>query len=347
MRLSRPGLFALCLALVVGCGGAKQRAAQVPSLKETGPTLWEPFSAWGLTRGDGPPIDVYVARRDGPRPTVLLLPGSQCLPLFWVLPGRRISPLFLQGAVPGVLDRVNVVAFDRRGLKSFGPPPASEEAVREQARCTVAHGGVSKAERVADAAAVARALRAQPWVSELYVLGHSEGGDVAAGLARLMGDDVAAVGLFAGAGITRFFDRTMRERPRGGTRSVVRVFEQMLAATGPQPPAELEGDPLEQVRTYALDSTPLDDLRGLRVPVFVAHGDLDEKVPVEAADAFVAELLRESRRSVRYLLVPGADHGFFDDQGREHAEAAFRTFLEWAGSREKARAVGVLPISDK
>lgn len=271
---------------------------------------------------------------------MLLLPGSKCLPLFWVLPGRKISPLFLQGAIPKAVEHVNFAAFDRRGLKSFGPPPTSEEEARRLARCSRTRGGVSKDERVENARDVASQLLAQPWVSELWLLGHSEGADVAAGVARQLPGKVSAVALFAGAGITRFFEQTTAARKMEGSAGAAQVLQGMIAMTGAGPAADHDDD-MVQALTYGVNSTPLDDLRGLDVPVFVAHGDNDEKVPIEAADAFVAELLRERRRALRYVIVPGVDHGFYDNNGVDHAEAVLHEFLTWAGASDKPRTVEV------
>lgn len=63
-------------------------------------------------------------------------------------------------------------------------------------------------------------------------------------------------------------------------------------------PADL---PVSSPLGYAADAAP---------PVFVAHGDRDPLVPVEAAREFVAHLRAASPNPVVYAELPGAQHAF-------------------------------------
>ncbi|MBB5789126.1 alpha/beta hydrolase [Jiangella mangrovi] len=63
-------------------------------------------------------------------------------------------------------------------------------------------------------------------------------------------------------------------------------------------PADL---PVSSPLGYAADAAP---------PVFVAHGDRDPMVPVEAAREFVAHLRSASPNPVVYAELPGAQHAF-------------------------------------
>ncbi|MCA9267127.1 MAG: prolyl oligopeptidase family serine peptidase, partial [Planctomycetales bacterium] len=158
---------------------------------------------------------------------------------------------------------------------------------------------------------------------------------------RRLKSRVAVVGLIAGAGITRFFEKSVIARRKGGSKAATKVLREVITATRPNPPPMIDGDSLTLVLTYGIRSTPLEDLRGLTVPVFVAHGDADKKVPIETADAFVAELLREPTRALRYLIYPGCDHGFFDAKGRRRAGDVLRDFIAWAQRRKKGRSIAI------
>jgi acetyl esterase/lipase len=59
--------------------------------------------------------------------------------------------------------------------------------------------------------------------------------------------------------------------------------------------------PVSSPLGYAADAAP---------PVFVAHGDRDPMVPVEAAREFVAHLRAASPNPVVYAELPGAQHAF-------------------------------------
>ena len=318
---------------------------------------------WAVRRTDGPPIDVYVTRSDGRKPLVVLVQGSHCLPLFMEKPHRRISTLFVQPDDLKVeLSRVSFAVVERRGLKSFGPVPASEPEAKLLDQCTPERGGVSKVERVADVAAAIRALAEQPWVGPIYVLGHSEGADVAAGVGReldsrlLPGKDLtrgstqhsrvpsarlAGVGLLSGAGATRFFDDIALAHQRSDVRAVKQVLDDLIALTGSHPPPDYAGASSVRQLTYAVDSTPLEDLQTTTLPLFVAAGSRDEKSPQASADLFVAEMLRSRARPVHYLILPEMDHGYESPDGKQHVLEVIRAFVDWTELTAKDRAVAV------
>lgn len=57
-------------------------------------------------------------------------------------------------------------------------------------------------------------------------------------------------------------------------------------------------------------ASPLFQIRGSQVPVFVIHGDKDCVIPVEQSRDFVLELKKEVDVPVIYAELPGAQHGF-------------------------------------
>ncbi len=305
-----------------------------------GATGYKVLERWGVTRPNGPPLDVYVARTEGRRPLVVLVQGSHCLPLFMSRPGREVSTLFVRpDQLERELGRVSFAVVERRGLRSFGAAPASEAEAKTLARCTAEHGGVDKRERVADVADAVRALRGQPWVGPVFVLGHSEGADVAAGVAGRLGDAFAGVGLLSGAGPTRFFDDIANARRQGRPVAVKAALDDLIALTGPQPPAEYAGAASVRQLSYAVDSTPLDDLRASALPIFVAGGTRDEKSPIESADLFVAEMLRARARRLRYVMLPDLDHAYMTPDGADRMPDVLRAFVDWALEPMKGRDV--------
>jgi pimeloyl-ACP methyl ester carboxylesterase len=307
------------------------------------------YEKWQVTRPNDPPLDVYIARKDGARrPLVVFAQGSHCLPLFMLgeRAGRRreVSTFLFHAMLAGELGRADFAVVERRGLTSFGPPPPSEEAARDAAHCTREHGGVSKNERVADLADVVRAMSTQPWVERIVVVGHSEGAYVASGVISAIGDRVVtAVGLLSGAGPTQFYDFVVPARRNHDDAGVQQVLDEEIWLTGPNARGEYRGADIERQLSYGIASTSVDDLRASRIPIFVAAGTRDDNSPIEAADVFVTEMLRAGDRSVHYLLLPGLDHGYRDEAGNEHGAEVLRAFLDWALASHHDRSVAIGP----
>ncbi len=307
-----------------------------------GPTAWKPWTHWTLERTDQPQLDLYVAADQAPKPLLVMLQGSGCYPLFEVgAPDaegktRRSSSLFYFAKAVRDVPSVHVLAIEKRGVRSFAglddqEPVCSAEYER----------GLSKADRITDVVDAIAAFASQPWVTQVLLLGHSEGADLATGVAKALGPGkLAAVGLLSSAGPTQLYDFVVFDRKSGNHRAVLDDFQKTLELLGSNPPDRFSGHSALRWKSYAVDSTPLQDMVGLEVPVFVAHGSKDENSPVESADLFVIELLRQNRkRSVYYFMVPDATHGFVGADGKDHAAEVIRRFVEWSVAPKKITAV--------
>lgn len=259
-----------------------------------------------------------------------MLQGSPCHPLFrvWDDGGRHRTQIAIPFA-DAIAERklpAHFVAFDRLGLTSFD----GGSAKNEPRSCTKDRGGVDKAERVADAIAVIRAFRDLPWVSELWVAGHSEGGDVATGVMHAAPELVRATGVFAGAGPSQFFDDVETARRDGDHAAAEATFLALDAFASGAPPA----------------SSPVDDLRAspASIPVFVAHGTSDRHLPIASADLFVVEASRQRERAVRYLVVEGGGHGFENEETDRQAEV-ISDFVAWAGHAPHGRSFQTIRLA--
>jgi acetyl esterase/lipase len=74
-------------------------------------------------------------------------------------------------------------------------------------------------------------------------------------------------------------------------------------------------------------------------PFFVAHGDHDTLIPVDAARLFVDRLRATSPNPVVYAELPGGQHGFdrFHSLRFEAVVDAIEAFTAWVRSREQAQ----------
>jgi len=326
--------------------------ARSVELVETGPTPLERWRHAELRRPDAPTLDVYLAGSTEPKPLLILLQGSNCLPLF----GERIRPdggvnqvssnIFggLEDAAP---PQFHLALLERDGVHSFGEPYAADAWPPPRITPECAERAYDKELRVRDAADLVLAVRAQPWVTRVVVAGHSEGGDIAAGVARLLGPElVDAVGLFAGAGgATQFFDSMALARNAGNNREPAQILDDLVwVADHRDDPGRHEGAEDYAIRrwvTFALDSDCLSDMLQVDMPVFVAHGTVDTNMPIQTADLFVAELLRHGRRRVHYEMLVDNDHSFACPDGESTLAQVFDRFLAWAASPPAAPEIGV------
>ena len=312
-------------------------------LSYVAPTPWKPFEQWAVPRPDGTIIDVYIARARntvGTCPTVVFFHGSKCLPVIMLGEKRLVTPLgpFLD-CLTKESTRVNVVLVEKRGLKAFGPPPASRDELHKMMNDAFVNGKLYlKQTRVNDGVAVVKALLLNNALREVHLVGHSEGGDVATGVASaLKGQGIKSVGLLAAAAPTRFFESGQIARQENGVEGIKQVFEREITLSKTAGSADTP-EALQAV-TYGLHGSPLDDVRRLKIPLFMAHGDADEKVPVCAADLFAAELFRDPAQPLVYLMLPGLDHAFTDKTGTDYGGETLSFYLDWVCRGEYPRAV--------
>jgi pimeloyl-ACP methyl ester carboxylesterase len=326
------------LCAPAGCGGARYRADRTPPpLELVRRTEWEPWEAWRLRRPDRPPLDIFFAHTREPRPLVVLLQGSGCTPVLAVADGgrRRMSSLLVQPEA--AIADVHLLAIEKVGVRSFDPDFDPDSVRGGPERCSEEYERhVAKESRVRDVVDAIRAARALPWVTEVLVAGHSEGAEVAAGVGRALAGEVAAVGILSGAGATQLFDFVVEGRAAGRHDRANQALVDAFALNGPTPPPRYRGHSFERWRSFTIESTPLDDLRGTNVPVFVAHGTADASARIENADLFVVELLRSPRSSpLFYWVLDGLDHGYTDAAGRSHAVQVVRRFVDWGLAQRK------------
>jgi pimeloyl-ACP methyl ester carboxylesterase len=344
-------------ALVLGCTTmrAPPRSSNADSVATSArivfvaQTPWAPWEHWRLERASDPALDVFLAHDSTKRPLVVLLQGSGCGPLFFLSDTgsgeqKRASSLFFGKAAEARLDRAHFVAIEKHGVRSFGPFHARD---KERPQCSERYEArVDKPSRVRDVVDVIDALTKLPWVGPVLVAGHSEGADLATGVALALGQRLEAVGLFSSAGPSQLVDFAVYAHRTGDSDTIRETFVEIQHVIDAKEEAAQfwRGHSMRRWRSYAIDSTPLDEMRACGVPTFVAHGSRDTNSPVESADMFVVELMRTNpSRPIYYIRVQDADHGFQLPGGENHKDFVFDEFLNWGLSRQKNRRVLVGP----
>jgi len=314
-----PGLLRFGLAAVLALGGCA--ASGVRRNLERQEDLGNGFYRYEALADDDRRLTLYANRPDlvegAPRQTLVFVTGSGCTSAF-----RRRTDGTLSGGMGGLFARfgppgLTVVILEKCGVEGFTPvddrdPPRTEAYLRH---------GVTLRERTDRQAAMIRSLTRLPSVASgrVVLVGHSEGADVAAATAVLLGPArVSHLVFLAGGGGSQMFDAVVLARrhyadlaPAERERQVASLRAEMCAILeDPESVEEWQGEPKRRWASY-FRHAPLDDLLALRdIPIFVGHGSEDPAVPVESADLIAVEFVRRNRREMTYRVYAGADHSF-------------------------------------
>ena len=298
------------------------------------------WSKWTIAKTDGTTLDIFGVVDEVKRPVVVMLIGSRCQPLFQLKGGAVTTPLLEKDAQFFRSRGFHTVALERRGIKSFEPLPEAIQKLPGTQRCSESYGGLTKSDRIEDSRDAIVALSREPWFGDLILMGHSEGGDVISGLSnKLKGLNIKALGFFAGAGNSLFYNFILRGRKGAASKNVAEVFENLIWITSSEANGKFGGYPYARMKSFAIDSTPLDDVLKNDIPIFIANGSRDEKEPIEDADAFAVEVLRKQPlRPIRYVNYMQLNHDLENKQGVDEGRETLADFLAWVKKPEPARS---------
>ncbi len=289
------------------------------------------FERFGTTDGLGRAITYYLSDGPTPKPLALVIQGSGCSALFRALPDGVMSAVGYHNVFRSVADdRYRVLTVEKPGARSTAETPVSGTAEG----CPVAFLEEHMVERWAEAltAALAAARRLAGVVGEkTLVIGHSEGGVLAARLARL-DRAISHAALLASPGPDPAEELILwgdgRKRPRADTAALVT----RIRATPDSTTALVLGHPHRRWASF-LAADPVADLLASSARVFAAQGDADANWPVAAHDGLVSRL-RAGGREVMALHLPGADHSL-NRPGQKPPEGmveVFRAIRDWAAA---------------
>jgi len=239
---------------------------------------------------------LLTPERARPGPAVLLIAGSGPTdrdgnsPLPAVKPAnlKLIAEALAAAGVPSL-------RYDKRAIAKSAPAALKESDLRF-------------ATAVDDAVAFARLLKAQPGVTCVVVLGHSEGALVAA----LAAQKTPTCGVIEVAGMGRPFGVVLREQfaAQGLPAPVLAQIDAGLSELErgreiPNVPG-LETLFRPSVQPYLISQLTIDPAQALakvEAPALIVQGDNDLQVQVQDA-----RLLAAARPDARLVIVPGMNH---------------------------------------
>ncbi|HQV53372.1 MAG: hypothetical protein IPF95_10330 [Flavobacteriales bacterium] len=328
--MNHPARLALLIALFVSCS----TRSTFKKIVETGTT--DPaITKFSTLDGELPSFDLYGIniKKDPSIPVILLVGGSKCIPLFMYHEKKQrivSSMMFYQTLIDSTYN-ANVIGVEKRNIRSFG---TFTPAILEK-ECSDTYGLIEKGDKVDDLISVIGSLSSLDRVGDIYLMGHSDGADIVSGAAHRLGDKklndhhVKAVAFLSSGGPTRTFERILGVKD--SAELVQKEFDKLLWLTSHKNSGDsiVDGDPVKYQTSFTIDTTPLDELRDLNIPVFIAHGMNDAKVNILSDDLLAAELLRNETRKVKYLRLKGLDHSYTDENGEPHQDLVLISFMNW------------------
>ncbi len=136
----------------------------------------------------------------------------------------------------------------------------------------------------------------------IAMFGYSYGGYAA--MAAIVRQDTPYQCAIAGAGLSelRYFDKVTFENPFG------REFQNPTIA----------------------GLSPLDHAEEARIPIFIFHGDRDQRVPIEQSRKYVSAL-KKAEKDVEYLEIPDLWHSF--PWWPQHRRLIFSSMTDYLSNR--------------
>jgi len=308
-------LLAVCLLLT----GLQLRPTDPPRAVPDPTLLGVPFQRYTTRDAYDRTITFYLSvppktERPEGLPIVLFIGGSGSQSLFSKR-GDRIAGGFQNILLMEEKGRARVLVVEKPGVKFLDAPERPGSAIGATEEFLREHTLPRWAEANAAALRAAWTLRGINRTRTL-VIGHSEGGIVAARVAAEV-PQVTHVASLSGGGPTQLYDLAEFQRQPGpgdkpgDAERRVDSFYAEWAKVQKNPDSIKDfwlGHPNRRWSSFLKDSVTEEMLRS-KAKIFLAQGTEDRSVSVGSFDVLVAELNARGR-SVTSERVQGADHGF-------------------------------------
>ena len=260
--------------------------------------LSDPVAAPITLRSEPAPLHGTLLTPEGPtRAVALILPGSGPTDRDGNSPGGLVASTYRLLAEGLAEQGVATVRIDKRGVAESAPGAVAEADLTFQTYVDDARAWAAEAARVTGRSCV-------------WLIGHSEGSQVALAAAQDGNESVCGLVLLAGAG--RPAGVILREQFRAGLPEALQAptfaaLEELEAGRPvTDPPAELAGLFRPSVQPYLISwigLDPTDLIVAYNGPVLIALGTTD--IQVSTADA---RALSEAQPAARLVLWEGVNH---------------------------------------
>lgn len=187
---------------------------------------------------------------------------------------------------------------------------------------------------VARDATVLRYLARQPWVmvNDITAMGHSEGSNVVARLARKPGP-LRRVVYLSGSPLGRMLTVVAGNRQDADSVGAENNFAYWREVVASPKQNNCLGDTHLLVSSLSSTQTPLDDFRHSKIPVFVGYGTRDRSALLE--DYMRLEMIRAGKTNLTFRAYPELEHNFMGytngapDQKKWNWDRVAHDFFAW------------------
>jgi dienelactone hydrolase len=277
------------------------------------------------------------------QPVALFIQGSGCQSLF-KRQAEKITGGFQSILLHEARGRVRVLVVEKPGVNFLDSPSrpgsaedASEEFLKEHTLSRWAEANI----------AALRAVWTLPDIDarRSLVIGHSEGGIVAARVAAEL-SNITHVASLAGGGPTQLFALAeirgqfrADDKPGDAERRVQDIYDEW-SKIRKEPDSITKfwlGHPYRRWSSF-LKHSVTEELLRTKAKIYLAHGTSDDSNPVKAYDVLLAEL-RARDRDITAERIERADHGFRTPDMPKGSpagmQALFGRLLDWFGDGSK------------
>lgn len=263
-------------------------------------------------------VTYYLSEGDKSLPLAVYIQGSGHSSLF-IQRQNRIAPNSGHATIRDALDgKARLLIVEKPGVNFLdtGATPIDDPALKTFRQ-------EHSLERWTEALkASIKAAKAEVNTAKLLVIGHSEGGLVAAKLANDL-TEITHVAVLAGGGPTNLYDLARLARAGSFYNHVspdplvreARLIEDAKAVMADPHNTEklFLGHPYLKWSSW-MGTSVIEQLRSSKAKVFVGHGEEDKAKDVTSSDMLYAELVA-LQRDATYMRIPKADHSFrFEDE---------------------------------
>jgi pimeloyl-ACP methyl ester carboxylesterase len=297
------------------------------AMVERDPTpLGVPFSRYTTADIFGRRITFYLSSDDA-APLAVWIQGSGCDSVWNLREGRILGgpQNLLRDAAAG---RARVLVVEKPGVSFLDRSQMPGAATG----CSTEFLEQHTLERWAAAvsAAIDGVLSLSKASPPVLVVGHSEGGIVAARVAAI-NKNVTRVAVLSSGGPTQLFQRAEDARRVGGNEAAESVYAGWAAIEADPTSVTrfFEGHPYRRWSSFLATSTIQELLRS-KAAVYAAAGTLDQVVPIVELDMLRAELVAKGRKPV-VERIEGADHALnmAGQPPQAGMSAVFSRILAW------------------
>ena len=301
------------------------------------PVPGQPYLRYGTTDTLGRRITFYLSEDEAGAslPLLVFVQGSGDASHF-VFDGGRFRPGTGHASlVDAARGRARVLLVEKPGV-AFGDSGRQEQTAEFRREHTLPRW----------TAAISAAIRATSRLryidtSSVTVLGHSEGGIVAA---RLAGTEslVTHVVLIAGEGPSQLYSLIRLARigdllagsgadPDARERALLAAWDSILAAPD-DPDRRFFGHAYPRWATF-MGSSPAKELEGFTGPVLIVQGTADRAVDPSSAEVLLATLRARGQEATLWR-IEGADHSLRMSNGEDRWGPTLERVVEWSLNAE-------------